>query len=68
MCKAMNRSFFNVILGGFGGAATCGQQQRSVKCGLPDDAAFLMGNAETVIIAPGRGYPAWHFTAHGTIM
>jgi len=59
MCKAMNRSFFNVILGGFGGeAATAGggaQQQRNVKSGSADDAAFLMGNAETVIIVPGYG-------------
>jgi NAD(P) transhydrogenase subunit beta len=59
MCKAMNRSFFNVILGGFGGdtaAATSGaQQQRNVKSGSADDAAFIMGNAETVIIVPGYG-------------
>jgi NAD(P) transhydrogenase subunit beta len=60
MCRAMNRSFFNVILGGFGGdaAAAAGggaQQQRSVKSGSADDAAFLMGNAETVIIVPGYG-------------
>jgi NAD(P) transhydrogenase subunit beta len=59
MCKAMNRSFFNVLLGGFGGdaaAATGGaQQQRNVKSGSADDAAFLMGNAETVIIVPGYG-------------
>ncbi|MEY3287147.1 MAG: hypothetical protein RL500_1877 [Pseudomonadota bacterium] len=59
MCKAMNRSFFNVILGGFGGdtaAATGGaQQQRNVKSGSADDAAFIMGNAETVIIVPGYG-------------
>lgn len=60
MCKAMNRSFFNVILGGFGGdtssAATGGaQQQRNVKSGSADDAAFLMTNAETVIIVPGYG-------------
>lgn len=60
MCKAMNRSFFNVILGGFGGdtsSATAGgdQQQRNVKSGSADDAAFLMSNAETVIIVPGYG-------------
>ena len=60
MCKAMNRSFFNVILGGFGGDATAAaaggtQQQRPVKAGSADDAAFLMGNAETVIIVPGYG-------------
>lgn len=59
MCKAMNRSFFNVILGGFGGdaaaAATGGGEQRSVKSGSADDAAFVLGNAETVIIVPGYG-------------
>jgi NAD(P) transhydrogenase subunit beta len=59
MCKAMNRSFFNVILGGFGGeAASAGaaaQQQRNVKSGSSDDAAFLMTNADTVIIVPGYG-------------
>jgi NAD(P) transhydrogenase subunit beta len=59
MCKAMNRSFFNVILGGFGGdaaAATGGAaQQRPVKSGSADDAAFIMGNAESVIIVPGYG-------------
>jgi len=59
MCKAMNRSFFNVILGGFGGeaaAATGGAQAaRPVRSGSPDDAAFLMSNAESVIIVPGYG-------------
>ena len=61
MCKAMNRSFFNVLLGGFGGdtaaaAASGGAgEQRPVKSGSADDAAFLMGNAETVIIVPGYG-------------
>jgi NAD(P) transhydrogenase subunit beta len=59
MCKAMNRSFFNVILGGFGGeagpAAAAGTQQRNVKSGSADDAAFVLGNAETVIIVPGYG-------------
>jgi len=59
MCKAMNRSFFNVILGGFGGeagqAATGGAVQRSVKSGSADDAAFILGNAETVVIVPGYG-------------
>ncbi len=58
MCKAMNRSFFNVILGGFGGevaAATGATEQRPVRSGSPDDAAFLMENAETVIIVPGYG-------------
>ncbi|MFL6657639.1 MAG: NAD(P)(+) transhydrogenase (Re/Si-specific) subunit beta [Massilia sp.] len=59
MCKAMNRSFFNVILGGFGGeAAVAGgaaQEQRPVKSGSAEDAAFIMSNAETVIIVPGYG-------------
>ncbi|MBF0676436.1 NAD(P)(+) transhydrogenase (Re/Si-specific) subunit beta [Pseudomonas sp.] len=60
MCKAMNRSFFNVILGGFGGdtdagAANGSQEQRSVKSGSSDDAAFLLTNADTVVIVPGYG-------------
>jgi NAD(P) transhydrogenase subunit beta len=59
MCKAMNRSFFNVILGGFGGetagAAAAGQPQRPVKSGSAEDAAFLMTNADSVIIVPGYG-------------
>ncbi|MEW6099389.1 MAG: NAD(P)(+) transhydrogenase (Re/Si-specific) subunit beta [Pseudomonadota bacterium] len=59
MCRAMNRSFFNVILGGFGGeagaAAGGAQQQRTVKSGSPDDAAFILSNAESVIIVPGYG-------------
>jgi H+-translocating NAD(P) transhydrogenase subunit beta len=60
MCRAMNRSFFNVLLGGFGnegGAAATGgaQEQRPVKSGSADDAAFMLGNAETVVIVPGYG-------------
>ncbi|MDY0330128.1 MAG: NAD(P)(+) transhydrogenase (Re/Si-specific) subunit beta [Thiomonas sp.] len=58
MCKAMNRSFISVILGGFGAEASSGAaqaQQRAVKSGSPDDAAFLLSNAETVIIVPGYG-------------
>lgn len=60
MCKAMNRSFFNVILGGFGGATDAGPtagsgEQRLVKSGSADDAAFLLGNADSVIIVPGYG-------------
>ncbi len=59
MCKAMNRSFFNVILGGFGGdagaAASGDQQQRSVKSGSADDAAYMLSNADSVIIVPGYG-------------
>ncbi len=59
MCKAMNRSFFSVILGGFGGeahvAVSGATAQRSVKSGSADDAAYILGNAETVIIVPGYG-------------
>jgi len=61
MCKAMNRSFFNVILGGFGGgAASAGADsgdgtQKVYRSGSADDAAFLMGNADSVIIVPGYG-------------
>ncbi|MGE6322247.1 NAD(P)(+) transhydrogenase (Re/Si-specific) subunit beta [Pseudomonas oryzihabitans] len=60
MCKAMNRSFFNVILGGFGGATEAAAsggsgEQRPVKSGSADDAAFLLGNADSVIIVPGYG-------------
>ena len=59
MCKAMNRSFFNVIGGGFGGeaatATTGAKEQRPVKSGSADDAAFILSNAETVIIVPGYG-------------
>ncbi len=59
MCKGMNRSFFNVILGGFGGtdssSSTKGKEQRPVKSGNADDAAFLMKNASSVIIVPGYG-------------
>ncbi|PZO14519.1 MAG: NAD synthetase [Burkholderiales bacterium] len=59
MCKAMNRSFFNVILGGFGGEATTAggakAEARPVKSGSADDAAFVLGNAETVVIVPGYG-------------
>jgi H+-translocating NAD(P) transhydrogenase subunit beta len=59
MCKAMNRSFINVILGGFGQeggtVAAAGGQQRTTKSGSSDDAAFMMSNAESVIIVPGYG-------------
>jgi len=59
MCKAMNRSFVSVILGGFGGetaaAATSGGPARPVKIGSADDAAFIMKNASRVIIVPGYG-------------
>jgi len=58
MCKAMNRSFISVILGGFGGeagAAATGGVQRTAKSGSADDVAFILGNAETVVIVPGYG-------------
>jgi NAD(P) transhydrogenase subunit beta len=58
MCKAMNRSFISVILGGFGGetAVAAGDaQKKTVKSGSPDDAAFLLSNADSVIIVPGYG-------------
>ncbi len=59
MCKGMNRSFISVILGGFGGetAAAAGGavEQRPVKRGSPEDAAYIMQNASKVIIVPGYG-------------
>ena len=59
MCKGMNRSFFSVILGGFGGTEQSSskkdKEQRPVKSGNADDAAFLMKNASSVIIVPGYG-------------
>ncbi len=58
MCRAMNRSFISVILGGFGaaeGAAAAGAEQKTVRSGSADDAAFLMANAESVVIVPGYG-------------
>ena len=59
MCKGMNRSFFSVILGGFGGTdqvqKSGDKEQKPVKTGNSDDAAFLMKNASSVIIVPGYG-------------
>ena len=61
MCKGMNRSIFNVILGGFGGdsaaagAAAGGGERGTVKAGSPEDAAYIMKNAQSVIIVPGYG-------------
>tara|TARA_B100000989_G_scaffold298772_1_gene289743 strand:+ start:1639 stop:3033 length:1395 start_codon:yes stop_codon:yes gene_type:complete len=59
MCKGMNRSFFNVILGGWGASDqssnTTSEEQKPVKNGNADDAAFLMKNASSVIIVPGYG-------------
>lgn len=60
MCKAMNRSIINVLLGGFGGdsvtgAAAASNSDKSVRSGAGDDAAFIMKNASKVIIVPGYG-------------
>ncbi len=59
MCKGMNRSFFNVILGGWGATdktiSSSSKEQKPVKSGNADDAAFLMKNASSVIIVPGYG-------------
>ena len=59
MCRAMNRSFISVILGGFGGDAAAGPStdagDKMVKSGSADDAAFIMKNASSVIIVPGYG-------------
>jgi NAD(P) transhydrogenase subunit beta len=58
MCKGMNRSFISVILGGFGGEVAgpaAGGEQKPVKLGSAEDAAFLMKNAGKVIIVPGYG-------------
>jgi NAD(P) transhydrogenase subunit beta len=58
MCKGMNRSFISVILGGFGGETAAVADdgiERTVKQGSADDAAYLMMNAQKVIIVPGYG-------------
>jgi NAD(P) transhydrogenase subunit beta len=59
MCKGMNRSFINVILGGFGGesvaAAGAGPGDKQVKSGSAEDAAFILKNAASVVIVPGYG-------------
>ncbi len=58
MCKGMNRNFFSVILGGFGGEVAgpaAGAEQRPVKIGSAEDAAYIMKNASKVIIVPGYG-------------
>ncbi len=60
MCKGMNRSIFNVILGGFGGEATAaaggsGGERGTVKAGSAEDAAYIMQNAQTCVIVPGYG-------------
>ena len=60
MCKGMNRSFFNVILGGWGATddqnlKTSSKEKKPVKNGNADDAAFLMKNASSIIIVPGYG-------------
>lgn len=59
MCKGMNRSLFNVILGGFGGESSSADAQdygdRNAKIGAAEDAAYIMKNASKVIIVPGYG-------------
>jgi NAD(P) transhydrogenase subunit beta len=58
MCKGMNRSIFNVILGGFGtdvGIVAAGAADKTVKSGSAEDAAFIMSNARSVIVVPGYG-------------
>jgi NAD(P) transhydrogenase subunit beta len=60
MCKGMNRSIFNVILGGFGteggtAAAGAGSGDKPVKAGSAEDAAFIMKNASSVVVVPGYG-------------
>ncbi len=60
MCKAMNRSIINVIFGGFGSVAAAteagaAKDERPVKSGAAEDAAFLLANADSVIIVPGYG-------------
>jgi len=64
MCKGMNRSFISVILGGFGGEVAgpaAGKEQRPVKQGSAEDAAFVLKNAGKVIIVPGYG---WRWRRH----
>ena len=65
----MNRSFFSVILGGFGGSDQTNKldnkEQKPVKSGNSDDAAFLMKNASSVIIVPGS-VSYTHLRAHET--
>jgi NAD(P) transhydrogenase subunit beta len=58
MCKAMNRSFISVIMGGFGaaeGTAAAGSGDKTVRSGSAEDASFLLANAESVVIVPGYG-------------
>jgi NAD(P) transhydrogenase subunit beta len=58
MCKAMNRSFISVIMGGFGaaeGTTAAGTGEKTVRSGSAEDAAFLLANAESVVIVPGYG-------------
>ncbi|HET8729897.1 MAG TPA: NAD(P)(+) transhydrogenase (Re/Si-specific) subunit beta [Moraxellaceae bacterium] len=60
MCRAMNRSLLNVLFGGFGAAAAGGaddgeKKEKNYKSGSADDAAFMMGNADSVVIVPGYG-------------
>ncbi len=74
MCKGMNRSIFNVLLGGFGGEsagpAAAATGDKPVKSGSAEDAAFLMKNAQSVIIVPGYGMAAASIqeTMHGDVI
>ncbi|MFX4681952.1 NAD(P)(+) transhydrogenase (Re/Si-specific) subunit beta, partial [Acinetobacter baumannii] len=59
MCKAMNRSLLNVLFGGFGSAAAAAGgddgKEKNYKSGSAEDAAFMMANADSVVIVPGYG-------------
>ncbi len=57
MCRAMNRSFLSVIMGGFGEVAVAAEEEeeKTVKRGAPEDAAYLLENAQKVIVVPGYG-------------
>ncbi len=63
MCRGMNRSFFNVILGGFGtegSAVVAGAAERPVKAGSAEDAAFILKNSSSIIVVPGYGLAVAH--------
>src|SRR5919201_465582 len=71
MCKGMNRSFVSVILGGFGGEVAGpagGAEQKPVKQGSAEDAAFVMKNASKIIIVPGYGMAVLEVWKAGTVM
>ncbi len=63
MCKGMNRSFVNVIFGGYGSVAqekAASSEDKNVKAGSPEDAAFLLKNSQNVIVVPGYGMAVAH--------